>query len=86
MTDIKKKVEKEVEVGFNCDLCHKDYVSGYNAHLHPDSKVPYSTKGTLHIDDSDSSGMGWKSADLCHKCFDTIAKIFETLGGKFNGL
>lgn len=35
MGNLKAKVEKEVDVGFQCSLCNKEYRAGYHAHLGP---------------------------------------------------
>lgn len=78
--DLRTTVKTEAIYGFQCDLCHKNFQHTFYDGL---DKMEWSTKACIYWNHPDG---GLVTADLCSKCFETIRKVMEAMGGTFHDL
>lgn len=66
---------KEQVIGFKCDLCKSDHLTGQWGNYH----------GTISISLEDGcDGTYSKGSDLCLKCTDKVFEFIKDEGGKIN--
>ncbi len=76
--EIKQKVEREVVVGWTCDVCGKSCNASedgrYEAHEHASLYAYWGYHSNKDLETH--------NCDLCENCYDRIREYIETLGGK----